>query len=250
MNLILLDHEDFAPGGLAVLRGRRLQHVREVHRAAPGDELAVGLLGGRMGRGRVEALTSEELVLAVELTDPPPPPSPVEILLGMPRPKILKKVLAAVASLGVKRLVLLNSCRVEKSYFDSPLLAEEKLREHLLLGLEQGRDTVLPELLVRRRFKPFIEDELDGLWPAGIRKLVAHPVAGTGIEGCGVGGAVRLVVAIGPEGGWIPYEVEQLEQRGFQRFGLGPHILRVDTAVPYVVGQLELACRLASGAAG
>ena len=177
---------------------------------------------------------------------PPPAPSPVGVVLGMPRPKILKKVLQAIASLGVKRLVLLNSFRVEKSYFDSPLLAEATIREHLLLGLEQGRDTVLPEVLVRKRFKPFVEDELDAAWPADAARLVAHPEASTGLEGLGVGaGAAPAVVAIGPEGGWIPYEVELLEQHGFGRFTLGAHILRVDTAVPYVVGQVELARRFA-----
>jgi len=130
------------------------------------------------------------------------------------------------------------------------VLGEERLREHLLLGLEQGRDTVLPELLVRRRFKPFVEDELEVIWPARTGKLIAHPVAEGGVERCETAGGERLVVAIGPEGGWIPYEVEMLEKRGFQRFGLGPHILRVDTAVPYIVGQLDLARRLGARTAG
>jgi RsmE family RNA methyltransferase len=246
VNLILLFDEDFTSDDHVRLFGRRAKHVHEVHRAAVGDELVVGRLGGRIGRGRVLSVSRDEVSLAVELVSEPPAPSPVSLILAMPRPKMLKKVLQAIASLGIKRLVLLNSFRVEKSYFDSPLLAEARVREHLLLGLEQGRDTVLPEVLVRRRFKPFVEDELEGFCGADSKRLIAHPIAENGIEGCEVGsGAEPAVVAIGPEGGWIPYEVELFEQRGFQRFTLGQHILRVDTAVPYVVGQVDLARRLA-----
>ena len=107
---------------------------------------------------------------------------------------------------------------------------------------------MLPEVRVEKRFKPFVEDELDGLW-AGARRLVAHPVpeAPLAVGSAGTAGQ-RLVVAIGPEGGWIPFEVELLEAHGFQRFSLGPRILRVDVAVPYIVAQLELARVPARGA--
>jgi RsmE family RNA methyltransferase len=54
-----------------------------------------------------------------------------------------------------------------------------------------------------------------------------------------------VVVAIGPEGGWVPFEVQLLQARGFAPFGLGPRILRVDVAVPFVLGQVELRRRMA-----
>jgi RsmE family RNA methyltransferase len=246
VNLILLEPADFAPDGLARLTGRRAHHVREVHRAQIGDELTVGRAGGQMGKGKVVRWEREEVVLEVRLDTPPPPPSGIELLLAMPRPKILKKVLQAASSLGIKRVVLINSYRVEKSYFDSPVLSPEDLHEHLVLGLEQARDTVLPEVRIEKRFKPFVEDESDALWP-GARRLVAHPVPEAPLSP-GAAGSTRekAVVAIGPEGGWIPFEVELLEMHGFGRFSLGPRILRVDVAVPFIVAQLELARRLAS----
>ncbi|MBI5547495.1 MAG: 16S rRNA (uracil(1498)-N(3))-methyltransferase [Deltaproteobacteria bacterium] len=243
MNLILLEDSDFDGNGLARLGGRRARHVREVHRAQPGDELVVGRVNQGVGLGKVVASAAAEVVLEVRLDEPPPPASGIELLLAMPRPKILRRVLQATASLGIKRIVLVNSYRVEKSYFDSPLLAPEELREHLVLGLEQARDTLLPEVRVEKRFKPFVEDSLEGLW-AGARRLIAHPVGGqTLTEELTGRQSERAVVAIGPEGGWIPYEVEMLEARGFARFSLGPRILRVDVAVPYVIAQLDLARR-------
>ncbi|MGC4117305.1 MAG: 16S rRNA (uracil(1498)-N(3))-methyltransferase [Myxococcales bacterium] len=246
MNLILLEQGDLAADGTARLTGRRARHVREVHRAKIGDELTVGQVGGQMGKGKVVRWERDEVVLEVRLDTSPPPPSGVELLLAMPRPKILKKVLQAASSLGIKRVVLLNSYRVEKSYFDSPLLAAEDIHEHLVLGLEQARDTVLPEVRIEKRFKPFVEDVSDALW-SGAKRLVAHPVPEAPLAPGGAGTERdRVVVAIGPEGGWIPFEVELLEMHGFARFSLGARILRVDVAVPYIVAQLDLARRLAN----
>jgi RsmE family RNA methyltransferase len=238
VNLILLEQADLSPDGLFRLTGRRARHVREVHRAAVGEELVVGLLGGRMGKGKVVASSEGEVALQVSLDSEPPPPLAIDLLLAMPRPKILRRVLQATASLGVKRLVLVNSFRVEKSYFDTPLLAPGELREHLKLGLEQAKDTVLPEVRVEKLFKPFVEDSLDALWLA-TRRLIAHPIAERPLER---GSAKeRAVVAIGPEGGWIDYEVRMLEAKGFVRFSLGARILRVDVAVPFAIAQVQLA---------
>ena len=240
MNLLLLHDEDFLPDGTARLTGRRLLHAREVLRAAAGDQLRVGRLGGLTGSGEVLRLDESELVLRVALTEPPPPRPLVELLLAMPRPKALRRVLPAVASLGVDRIVLLNAARVEKSYFGSGVLEPGEVHRLLLEGLAQARDTRLPEVLLRDRFRPFVEDELDGLFPGTVR-LVAHPAPGAA-------GAARLktpsqrgrtVLAIGPEGGWVPFELELLEAQGFSRFSLGPRPLRVEVAIPCALGALS-----------
>ncbi len=178
--------------------------------------------------------------MEVELDAVPPPRPGIDVLLAIPRPKALKRVLACTAALGVDRLVLLNACRVERSYFDSPVLQPESILEHLCLGLEQARDTRLPEVLVRRRFRPFVEDEVDSMF-SGAERIVLHPD-----EAPGQGPAPkdqpdtprRRVVAIGPEGGFVPFEVELLRTRGFARCSLGPRVLRVEVVLPYVVGWL------------
>lgn len=234
MNLLLLTPEDCVAPGRARLAGRRLLHVQEVHRAAAGDRLRVGLLGGDMGEGVITALTPEALELEFTLVAPPPPKLPLTVLLSLPRPKMLRRIFQAVAAMGVPRLVLMNSYRVEKSFWESPWLAPEAVREQLLLGLEQARDTVLPEVVLEPRFKPFVEDRLPSL-AAGSRCLVAHPGASLA---CPVGVAVPATLAIGPEGGFIPYEVDLLQAGGFEPVHLGPRILRVETAVTALVARL------------
>jgi RsmE family RNA methyltransferase len=172
VNLILLFDDDFLDARRVRLTGRRLAYVRAVHRAAVGDTLRVGRLQGSIGTGVVTHLDDAELLIEVALDRAPPPPALVTVLLALPRPKALRRVLQCVAAIGVKRLVLINSWRVEKSFWASPALADTAVREQLLLGLEQGGDTVLPTVEQRRRFKPFVEDEIAAL-TAGTRALVA-----------------------------------------------------------------------------
>ena len=235
MNLLLLEDGDFVAEGRALLRGRRLKHLHEVHRAESGDALRVGRLGGLMGAGRILRLDAEAAEIAVEsLEQNPPAKLPVTLLLALPRPKMLKRTLQTVASMGVAHLVLLNSYRVEKSFWQTPFLEPEAIREQLILGLEQARDTVLPEVTIEKRFKPFVEDRLPQL-AAGSLGLVGHP---GDFPACprAVDGAVTL--AIGPEGGWIPYEVDKLQAAGLQPVQLGERILRVETAVTALLARL------------
>ncbi len=233
MNLVLLHDADFISAGTVRLSGRRLQHVLEVHRAGVGDELRVGKINGLLGSGRIVEITVEQLTLEVQLDQPAPEPLPCTLLLALPRPKMLKRVLQAVTSLGVKQIYLINSYRVEKSFWNSPVLQPEKLLEQLQLGLEQTVDTNLPEIHLRHLFKPFVEDELPTII-SGTNALVAHPEADARFPDS-ISGPTTL--AIGPEGGFILYEIEKLQACGFISVSLGERILRVETAVPVLLSR-------------
>jgi RsmE family RNA methyltransferase len=235
MNLLLLEPADFISDSKVTLGGRRLQHLLEVHRVSEGTSLRAGLVNGQMGEATVLRLTPQAVELAVALDQPPPPALPVTLILAMPRPKMLRRILQTIATMGVKQLYLINSWRVEKSYWQSPWLAPGAVHEQLLLGLEQGCDTQLPRVLTRSRFKPFVEDELPDV-VAGSLPLVAHPGGGTP---CPVGPlSSPVTIAIGPEGGFIDYEIDKLCEAGFQPVTLGSRILRVETAIPVILGRL------------
>ncbi len=234
MNLVLLYEEDFIVAGQVCLRGRRYDHILNIHRAAVGDELRVGLLNGLIGRGKILKVTDQGVEMEIFLDQQPPKPLPVTLLLALPRPKMFRRILQSISSMGVKKIFLINSYRVDKSYWSSPLLQPENLQQQLLLGLEQGCDTILPEIHLRPRFKPFVEDELPGI-VSGTTAYVAHP-------GAKIGFLQELkqptTLAIGPEGGFIPYEVEKLQAGGFIPISLGERILRVETAVPVLLSRL------------
>jgi 16S rRNA (uracil1498-N3)-methyltransferase len=235
MNLILLFQDDFIDNtSLVRLQGRRLKHVLDVHRASVGDELCVGVLNGQIGTGKITFLTVSVLELEVRLERAPPAALPLTLILALPRPKVVRRILRSASSLGVKRIILLNCSRVEKSFWQSPFLNESSVREQLVLGLEQARDTVLPEVLLRPLFKPFIEDELPNII-TGTLPLVAHPTAEVP---CPRENKHPVTLAIGPEGGFIPYEIDKLSDCGFTPIQMGERILSVETAVPALIARL------------
>jgi RsmE family RNA methyltransferase len=234
VNLLLLEAADFVAADRVILRDRRFKHIQDVHRAVAGEHLRVGLLGGEMGQGRLLRLEAGEAELEIALNQPPPTKLPITLLLALPRPKMLRRVLQTVACMGVPRLVLLNSYRVEKSFWQTPFLEAAAIREQLLLGLEQARDTVLPDVSIEKRFKPFVEDRLPQL-AAGTRGLVGHP---GNYPDCPREVSDSVTLAIGPEGGWIPYEVDKLTEAGLQPVQLGERILRVETAVSALLARL------------
>ncbi|SDJ49222.1 16S rRNA (uracil(1498)-N(3))-methyltransferase [Billgrantia gudaonensis] len=236
MNLILLAPDDLVTPGLARVRNpRRLRHLNEVHRARPGDRLTVGVEGGGIGHGELLSLDAHEARFALDALDQAsPPPLPVHLVLALPRPRMLARTLEHVTALGVKELTLLNTRRVEKSYWQSPELTADKIHAHLVLGLEQARDTAMPKVTLAKGFRPFVEDELPGLLDDR-RGLFAHP--GMPTE-CPRGIHEPTLLLVGPEGGFIPWEVERLQAAGCQGIHLGPRILRVETAVTALLARL------------
>jgi len=234
VNLLLLEEADFTAADRAVLSDRRFTHMQDIHRVAVGDSLRVGRLGGLMGQARVERLEGHEAELSLSFDQPPPAKLPLTLVLALPRPKMLRRVFQTVATMGVAKLVLVNSYRVEKSFWQTPFLDPAAIRENLVLGLEQARDTVLPDVIIEKRFKPFVEDRLPAI-AQGTLGLVGHPgnhpPCPRGIDG-------PVTLAIGPEGGWIPYEIDLLGKAGLAPVQLGERILRVETAVTALLARL------------
>ena len=237
MNLILFDSSEVSPFAIP-LSDPRYHHIKNILKARLGDELTIGQINGRMGKGRIAAIHEENVTVeAVNLDQEPPKPLAITLILALPRPPMLQRTLAAVASLGIKRIYLIQTNRVEKSYWNSHVLKPEEIRKTLILGLQQAKDTVLPEVHLKKRFKPFVQDELPGI-AEGFLKLAAHPEAGA--KSCPVDVKQPVILMIGPEGGFVPYEIELLKQAGFQTVHLGERILRFETAVE------GLLCRIAN----
>jgi len=235
MNLVIICQEDLAEDGITVIRDpRRVLHIQGVLRALPGDKIKVGLLNGRIGAGKILNSSPDKVELHVEFTSDPPPALPVTLIFALPRPKTYRKILQAASAMGVKKFIAIESWKVDKSYWNSPALSEEETREQFVLGLEQGGDTALPEITFKRRFKPFVEDELPGIIRDKL-PLLAHPGA---VHNCPGNVAGPIVLCIGPEGGFTEYEVELLEKYGMHPVSIGTRILRTEFAVCAILGRL------------
>jgi RsmE family RNA methyltransferase len=227
LNLLLLREADRQDGDRFVVRDHRAAHVATVLKKGPGDTVRVGLEDGPTGEATIAGADGDGLVLDAAFGETPTRPT-VDLIVAVPRPKSLRKVLFEAAAVGVDRLVLVRTWRVDKSYLASPLLEPNGYLPILRDGLMQARHTALPKVHIERLFRPFVEDRAPG-FTAGAEAFVIDPSATAHLAAAPVG-ADRTVLAIGPEGGFSTYEVESFERAGFAPRHLGARLLRVETA--------------------
>ena len=230
MNRILFEADEVGPEGGVMVAGERARHILRVLGAGVGDGIRAGVIDGPAGTGVVEEVGEEAVRLRFTPEGAAPARPRLDLLLAAPRPKVMKRLWAQVAALGVDRIVITSAWKVERCYFDSHAFSPAVWRPRLVEGLQQAGTTRLPRVEVARRFKPLIEDRLDRISDAGTR-LVLHPGAPDELLRVPLpAGADRVLLAVGPEGGWTGYELDLLAGHGFRPVGLGPHILRTDTA--------------------
>ena len=233
MNIVVLNRSDWRDAEHVRLIDRRADHIRSVLRAAVGDTIRVGEVNGDLGQGRICALDEDAVVLAVDFNQPPPPRHRFDIVLALPRPKVLRRLFRTVAEYGVTNLHLVNCARVEKSYWQSPLLAPDKLHNALLARMERASDKVAPRVHQHKRFRPFVEDQLKAIC-AGRPCWMAQMGVSLALRDTPPGDAV---VMMGPEGGFVPFELELAQAVIAQPVHLGSRTLSVDTALTTALAQ-------------
>jgi RsmE family RNA methyltransferase len=230
VNLIILHGPELDPAGQARIGGRRAAHLLTELKVTPGQTVRVGLLDGRLGTGSVTSADDGAVTLRCVFEDATPPRPRVDLLLALPRPKVMRRLWAQLAALGVGQIVLTNAARVERNYFDTHVLDEAFYRPLLIEGLQQARDTRLPAVSVHRQFKVLVEDHLDDLCGNGLRLAADHRAKSSLADSARHHEGRRVLLAIGPEGGWNEFELNLLQDHGFTPAALGPRPLRVDTA--------------------
>jgi RsmE family RNA methyltransferase len=245
MNIILLEKQEIKNSAV-LLTDRRAGHLVKVLQVKPGDSVRVGIIDGPMGNGAVLAVNSRypfQVELEVQFPEKnaeKPAEKPfIDLLLALPRPIMLRRIFSQAAALGVGTIFITTAQRVEKSFWNATLLNEEEYRPHLLLGLEQAVDTMVPDVHIHERFKPFIEDILPERIQSYSHLLIAHPGSLATLKNVIVERPERVLLAIGPEGGWIDYEMDRFAECGFTTFSLGKRILKVDTAVVAIHGRIS-----------
>jgi len=235
MNLILLFKEDLITPKKARLSGRRFEHARDILKVKIGSELTVGKVNGSIGSGKIVAIAKDSLELELNLKQKAPASLDLTLIMALPRPQMFKRTLQCVSALGVKKIIILNFAKVEKSLWQSSTLKPEEIRQDLILGLEQAKDTVLPKVILKKQFKPFVEDELPDLIKDK-KAWVAHPGEKGKLSKIDGKGAVLI---IGPEGGLVDFEVDLLKSKGVKAVTLGERILRFEHVIPYVIGKMS-----------
>ena len=233
MNIILLDSRQTETELWSITSTRQLEHLQQHLQSQVGDTLKVGIREGLRYLTEIVEISEKAVRLKPLQEEAVPEKLPVTLIVALPRPKVLRRLIMDSVTLGVEKIILLHSYRVDKSYWQTPFL--QQLNHYIELGLEQAGDTVAPKIELYKRFKPFVEDILPGLISTDCPAYVAHPYAEQAMPF-----AIEhpCTIVIGPEGGFIPYEVDLLIKNGCQAVSLGNRIIRTETVIPYVLGRL------------
>lgn len=235
MNIVLLEPNQITTTDniWQIENKRQLQHLQQHIQLNCGDTLKVGVRNGQRYLTEVISVSEQQIRIRPIQVEAIPAKLPVHLILALPRPKVLRRIIMDAVTLGVERISLIHSYRVDKSYWQSPFL--QQLDDYVTLGLEQAGDTIAPEIQLYKRFKPFVEDVLPTFISDQKPAYVAHPYAEQQMP-YAIQHACSLIV--GPEGGFIPYEVDLLIKNGCQAMSLGNRILRTETAVSHILGRL------------
>jgi RsmE family RNA methyltransferase len=234
---------------------QQIKHIKEILKSKEGDSLSIGEIGGNIGKATITQINHDEVQLTdIVLEKKPPAKLDLTVILALPRPKVLRRLIMDMTSLGVNKLIIVNSYRSQKSYWQSPLL--ERIDEFVFEGLQQAIDTVPLMVEFKKRFKPFVEDEFPALLVdkeghgEQSNAVIAHPYATqtwkTYLEDAkcktNTNDTMPKVVCIGAEGGWLDYEVDLLCKHGCISVSLGERILRTETVVNVLLGQWLKVC--------
>jgi 16S rRNA (uracil1498-N3)-methyltransferase len=219
-------------GNRAVLTGDEARHLSRVLRGQPGDEVVVFAGTGVEWPARIVRVARDEveLELADPTTDPARPGPRLTLAVALPKGERQKWLVEKLTELGVDRLVPLVTTR---GVAEATEAARGRLERGVIEACKQcGRNRLL-EIAV-----PHTIAELLAAVAAGLA-IVADPHAPPLDAATVRAGGRDIVGLIGPEGGFTDAEIAAAEHAGAIRVGLGPHILRVETAA------IALAARLA-----
>ena len=236
MNTILLTQNETSKIDTVTLTDHRFNHIKKVLRAEVSDELSFGIIGDKLCKGTLTTITDTEVSFQLHSFSAPPQSLPATIICALPRPQMFRRILHMLTVTGVKEIHFIHTKRVEKSFWQSQVIKADSLETIINEGLSQTIDTIPPTLHFHQRFKPFVEDILPQLM-TNSKTILFHPGGDSKFE---PQKGENYLLIIGPEGGFIPYEVEKIEEAGAETATMGNRILQVEQAISAISGHLLL----------
>lgn len=245
MNALVLFPEDLsADGGIAFDGERAVSFIREQNPVV-GQQVRVAVL--RQARFMATVLEVGEQVVRLASGSPEKVLArvPLTLVMAVPRPQTVKKVISLAVQAGVDAVYFVRSHLTVPSYLQSHSLRPEDLQQEVIKALEQVWDSHPPHVEVIDRMGRFFDQQLplliSGNGPVAL--FLGEPLDG---RTCSLGDAMRAgpfhraVLAIGPEKGWSASEQEGFAAAGFSLVHLGEREYRVETALAFFIGQLQI----------
>lgn len=214
------------------LDGPEAHHLATVCRLRPGDAVRLFNGDGREYPARVAEVARRRVALDVEPGETPRRELPFRLEVAAPLPKGERApfLIEKLTELGVTAFTPLQTARSVVVPREAKL---DRLERHVIEASKQCGRNVLMQVGPLTKWEDFVRR---GDLPA--RRVLAHP-GGTAEPGRE---AADMAVAVGPEGGFTEEEVAAALAAGWLAVGLGPRLMRVETAA-LAMAILAGACR-------
>ena len=241
MNLLILKKSDQQSQNQFIISDHRSDHILNILKLSVGSQLNLGLIDKCTGIGIIEKIDNKKITIIIKESNKEIKAlQSIDIICALPRPQTIKKILFIAGMTAIRNIYFIRANRVERSFFQSPLLDEKEYSKHLIEGMSQGKQIFLPQVSFHLKFKPFFEDYLPENIDKNSCKLLPDVETTHTINSVYEKSDSNLLLAIGPEGGWVPFEIEMMESLGFRKFKLSDYTLRVEHALMASISQLEL----------
>ena len=223
--------EEQINGENAYIEGSDVNHIANVLRMKPGEELLISVKGDWDYLCKIVDIETDRVNLKVlESMEQRELPVNITLLQGIPKSDKLEMIIQKAVELGVSEVIPVKTKRVvvkrDEKKVDTKVNRWNAIAES---AAKQSKRSIIPKV-----YEPMsIDNALEIVKDFGV-KLIPYENA-DGIDKTrkildGMDKTKDIVVFIGPEGGFEEAEVERIKNSGFEVITLGKRILRTETA--------------------
>jgi 16S rRNA (uracil1498-N3)-methyltransferase len=212
--------------GSVLLSPEEAHHLRHVLRVGPGCEVELFDGAGNGYAGTLEVLGSEVHVIGLREIEPLPEAAlRLTLAFALIKPDKVELVLQKATELGADEFVPLmtrfSNLRIPAGRLPARL---ERWGRIVRESCKQCRRFTVPAVLPPVEFEKFLDQSGQECAKFMLHEK-AQPEWPLSVPSTG-----RVVIGIGPEGGWDSTEVEHAARAGWTAFRLGDRVLRAETA--------------------
>ena len=236
MNLLLLDETEFMESNRYRLGYQKSKHLLEIKKAKLEDKIKCGRINLDLGIFIIEKLEEDNIIgNYIKLQEKDRRSPGLDLYIAYQRPQTMKKILFIAGMLEIKKITVFPITKSEKSYESSSLWQNERWKDEVILGMEQGKNiypTDLDRLSHKSKIKNFL---LEGI-------VIILDASGESLKKVFSSIQSQRVVhiIIGPEGGFTIDDLSYFKQFGGIVVSLGKIPLRTEYALTTFVAQLDI----------
>jgi 16S rRNA (uracil1498-N3)-methyltransferase len=218
----------------ARLAAEEIHHLKHVLRLGPGARVEVFDGAGNCYSGSVEETGGDLYVAGLTAAAArPEPPIEITLALALIRLERFEWAIEKATELGVRAIVPIRAARSEVKLTEVRESARRERWLRIVRGAaKQSRRAWVPEIGPARTLAEMLAENapVDGLLlvESGGRASIGSPSPGR-----------PALLAVGPEGGWTGAELAAAEVAGWRAVGLGPRVLRAETAAVAALAILQ-----------